>query len=98
MEELAKVFGSHPGVIGWQIDNEIYPYSGGCFCPLCMEAFRAWLKNKYGTIGKLNQEWGMTRWSLEYGSFEDVLPPREGQWRHPSLRTEWISSDRQLLR
>lgn len=90
VEELAKVFGSHPGVIGWQIDNEIYPYSGGCFCPLCMEAFRVWLKNKYGTIGKLNQEWGMTRWSLEYGSFEDVLPPREGQWRHPSLRTEWI--------
>ena len=44
--EMAKVFGDHPGVIGWQIDNEIFPYSDGCFCPLCKDAFRKYLKNK----------------------------------------------------
>lgn len=25
----AQLFAHHPGVIGWQIDNEIFPYSGG---------------------------------------------------------------------
>lgn len=89
VEEMAKRFAHHPGVIGWQIDNEIFPYSGGCFCPLCVQAFRDYLKKKYKTIGELNKKWGMVRWSLEYNSFDDIQPPRDGQWRHPSLRVEW---------
>ncbi len=90
VEEMAKVFAAHPGIIGWQIDNEIFPYGGGCYCPLCQSAFRDYLRERYGTIETLNEKWGMVRWSLEYRSFEDVLPPREGQWVHPSLNAEWI--------
>ena len=90
VEELAREFGGHPGVIGWQIDNEIFPYGDRCYCPLCVEAFRGYLREKYGTIENLNAAWGMVRWSLDYKSFSDVLPPREGQWRHPSLCTEWF--------
>ena len=89
VEEMAKRFAHHPGVVGWQIDNEIFPYSSGCFCPLCIKAFRNYLKDKYKTVEELNRKWGMTRWSLEYDSFEDVQPPRDGQWRHPSLQVEW---------
>ena len=89
VEEMAKRFAHHPGVVGWQIDNEIFPYSSGCFCPLCIKAFRNYLKDKYKTAEELNRKWGMTRWSLEYDSFEDVQPPRDGQWRHPSLQVEW---------
>ena len=88
-EQLAKEFGSHPGVIGWQIDNEIFPYGEGCYCPLCKSAFRTYLKEKYGTPERLNKAWGMYRWSLNYDSFDDVDPPRPGQWKHPSLETEW---------
>lgn len=88
-EQLAREFGSHPGVIGWQIDNEIFPYGEGCYCPLCKNAFREYLKGKYGTPEKLNEAWGMYRWSLDYNSFDDVDPPRAGQWQHPSLATEW---------
>ena len=87
--ELAKAFGKHPGVIGWQIDNEIFPYNEGCYCPLCRSGFRAYLKEKYGTPENLNAKWGMQRWSLEYKSFDDVLPPVRGRWEHPSLQTEW---------
>ena len=90
VEELAKFFGNHPGIIGWQIDNEIYPYKDGCYCPACVKEFRIFLKQKYGTIENLNEKWGMGRWSLEYPSFDNIQPPRSGQWRHPSLRTEWI--------
>lgn len=87
--EMAKIFGDHPGVIGWQIDNEIFPYYEGCYCELCQNAFRVYLKNKYGTTEKLNKSWGMSRWSLDYDTFEDIEPPYSKEWRHPSLRTEW---------
>lgn len=87
--EMAKAFADCKGIIGWQIDNEIYPYGEGCFCDGCKNAFRAYLKKKFGSTEKLNKAWGMTRWSLEYDSFDDVEPPYPAQWRHPSLRTEW---------
>ena len=86
---LAKRYGAHPAVVGWQIDNEIFPYNEGCYCPLCQKGFRAYLKEKYGSVRALNEKWGMHRWSLEYASFDDVLPPVRGRWEHPSLQTEW---------
>lgn len=86
---LAEMFGGHPGVIGWQIDNEIFPYSGGCYCENCQRAFRKYLKKIYGDIQNLNKSWGMLRWSLGYGDFEEIQPPYPKQWRHPSLRKAW---------
>lgn len=32
----------------------------------------------------------MTRWSLDYPSFDSVEPPAPDEWYHPSLYTEWI--------
>lgn len=87
--QMAKVFGSHPGVIGWQIDNELYPYGGGCYCPLCREAFRQYIKRQFGTIEALNEAWGMARWSLDYQSFDAINPPLPDQWKHPSLVKAW---------
>ena len=87
---LAKHFGRRPGVIGWQIDNELYPYDWGCRCGLCVKAFRKYLAEKYHTVDELNAKWGMTRWSLDYPSFDSVEPPAPDEWYHPSLYTEWI--------
>ena len=88
-EQLARRFGNHPGVVGWQIDNELYIYREGCYCPLCRAAFQAYLRERYGSPEELNRRWGMARWSLEYSSFDEVEPPRPDEWRHPSLRTAW---------
>lgn len=88
-EQLARRFGTHPGVVGWQIDNELYIYRDGCYCSLCRAAFHKYLKEQYGTVEVLNHRWGMARWSLEYSSFDEVEPPRPDEWRHPSLRTAW---------
>lgn len=88
-EELGKAFGGHKGVIGWQLDNEIYPYNEGCFCEKCKSAFRDYLKDKYKTADNLNKAWGMARWSLSYEGFGDVQPPYPRQWKHPSLRKAW---------
>ena len=87
--KMAETFAGRPGVIGWQIDNEIFPYNEGCFCENCKAAFRMWLKEKFGTIENLNKAWGMARWSLTYDSFADIEPPYPRQWRHPSLRKAW---------
>ncbi|MBO5374432.1 MAG: beta-galactosidase, partial [Clostridia bacterium] len=88
--ELAKAFANHPGVIGWQIDNEIYPYDYGCYCDRCKEEFREYLKKKFGTVENLNKSWGMYRWSLDYSSFDEVLPPSWKAWENPSRVVEWL--------
>ena len=87
--KMAETFAKNPAVVGWQIDNEIYPYNEGCFCENCKAAFRVWLKDKFGSIENLNKAWGMARWSLTYDGFDDIEPPYPRQWRHPSLRKAW---------
>ncbi len=87
--ELAKAFVGKKGVIGWQIDNELFPYGLGCYCPLCKSAFHGYLRKKYGDVKTLNSAWGMDRWSLTYDEFEEVIPPVGERWEHPSLRKAW---------
>jgi len=94
---MAKELGHHPGLIGWQIDNELFVAWEGCFCDRCVAHFRERLKKKFGTIDALNAAWHMDRWSLEYASFDKVLPPRCGRWDHPSLMIEWVQFQNDLL-
>ena len=86
---MCEAFSGHPAIVGWQIDHEIAAYDGGCFCPLCKAKFKEYLKIKYKTIENLNKTWGARRWSLDYLSFDDVIPPRYDTWNHPSLLIEW---------
>lgn len=85
--ELAKRFGRHPAVVGWQIDNEVYPYSA-CWCPVCREGFRQYLQQRYGTIEAFNAALDLARWSISYDSFASIEPPRE--WAHPSIKALWF--------
>lgn len=60
---MAKHFGNHPAVIGWQIDNEIgHEGSDIDHSQTSLKAFRVWLKNKYKTIRALNESWGNVFW------------------------------------
>lgn len=70
---LAKRYAHNPAVILWHVSNEI---SGQCFCPLCQEKFREWVKEKYhGDIEAVNDAWWTTFWSQRYSSFEEIEPP-----------------------
>lgn len=90
---MGKEFGRDPNVIGWQIDNEVYPHPSrrGCRCPVCVDCFHRWLRERYGTIEKLNQTWGMDIFSLAFQSFDQIPYPRADTWHHPSLLTAWMS-------
>lgn len=88
---LAELFGRDERVIGWQIDNEVDIWQEwGCYCEVCVAAFRRRLRSKFGTIDALNAAWGTNLWSQTYQSFEQVPAPRPGYCHHPSLLTEWI--------
>lgn len=97
VEKMCEALKGVEGIIGWQIDNEVsyideglYGGADGCYCELCAEKFQKYLKEKYKTIENLNSLWVTARWSQQYSSFEDILPPKRGLWRHPSLYTEWL--------
>lgn len=86
-EKLAERYGKHPAVIGWHISNE---YGGKCYCPLCQEAFRAWLEKKYdGDLHKMNFEWWTTFWSHTYDSFDQVESPSPMGDTFSGLELDW---------
>ncbi len=66
---LAQRYGAHPALLLWHIGNE---FTGYCYCDLCMAAFRLWLRNKYGTLEKLNHAWWATFWSHRFTSWDQV--------------------------
>ena len=70
--ELAKRFDHHPAVILWHISNE---FGGECHCPLCQQAFRDWLKERYQTIDEVNRRWNTAFWSHTYQSFDQIESP-----------------------
>lgn len=90
-ERMAREFGQHPNVIGWQIDNEIAAFDHGCFCPHCIEAFKAHLQERYGTIEALNRRWNLNLFSQEYASFDQIPQPKPHTWHSPHLKFEWAT-------
>ncbi len=84
---LAQRYANHPAVIAWHISNE---YNGACYCPLCVAAFREWLKQKYGTLENLNKQWWTAFWSHTYTEWEQIEPPSPmGERRVHGLSLDW---------
>jgi beta-galactosidase len=108
--EIARHYGRHPHVAGFQIDNEpAQEGTGRCCCPVCTSRFRLWLERKYGSIAEFNRRCGAVFWSQEYDSFEQVNPPVNqiepgalpqilAYYENPTLRLDFerFSSDSQI--
>lgn len=84
---LAQRYGHHPAVKMWHVSNE---YGGECHCPLCQQAFRNWLKQKYKTIEELNHQWWTAFWSHGYSSFDEIESPApHGETSIAGLVLDW---------
>ncbi len=89
---------AHPAIIGFQVDNE--PGNAILFNHAVFERFRDDLRRRYGTVERLNQEWGLTFWSHRLGDWSDLwrpdtnsLPQYDLAWRlfQADLTTDFMA-------
>jgi beta-galactosidase len=73
---MARRYGRHPAVAMWHIGNEYGCHVPACYCERSAEAFRHWLKVRYGELDRLNEAWGGAVWSQDYTGWDQVEPPR----------------------
>ena len=96
---LAERYGAHPAVELWHVSNEYGCHVSHCYCDVSADAFRGWLRARYGPIEALNDAWGTAFWSQSYSTFDEVYPPRTAPtFRNPTqlLDFDRFSSDELL--
>ena len=87
-EKLAERYKNHEALGLWHISNE---FGGSCHCPMCQEAFREWLKEKYDNdLEKLNYEYWSDFWSHTYTSWDQIeSPSSKGDMSVNGLSLDW---------
>ena len=87
--QLAERYKNHPALMLWHVSNE---YHDDCHCELCQEAFRQWLRCKYGTLEVLNGSWDNAVWSHCYTDWAQIRSPQPwpaGEWSMLALGMDW---------
>jgi beta-galactosidase len=89
--QMAQHYAETPGVIGWQIDNELtLGSSGRCYCRYCRAGFQDWLREKYKTLDAINADWGTAFWSNIYTDFTQIpVPLPSGAPPNPGLALDY---------
>lgn len=87
-EQLATRYGTHSMLSLWHVNNE---YSGFCYCDLCENAFRDWLKKRYNNdLDKLNRAYWSTFWSHTYRDWNEIEAPSPiGERQVHALNIDW---------
>lgn len=86
---MAQHYKNHPGVIGWQIDNELGgPY---CYDPYCQAGFQKWCRAKYSSLDSLNKAWGTVFWGHTYTAWSEIPLPWNtlAKVSNPSLQLDY---------
>ncbi len=85
---LAERYKNHEALLVWHISNE---YGGECHCPLCQEAFRKWVYDRYnGDLDKLNHDWWAHFWSHTYTDWSQIESPSAiGETAFNALALNW---------
>ena len=71
VDKLAERYKGYENIVAWHVSNE---YCGECYCDNCAKAFREWLRNRYGTIEKVNEVWNTSFWSHTFYDFDEIVP------------------------
>lgn len=101
VDAMVTHFREVPGVIGWQVDNELNTHFADDHNQAALLAFRRWLEQRYGNVDALNGAWGNCFWSQTVRSFDEVLIPID--MRPAAVNTsamldykrflQWLSAD-----
>ncbi len=97
VENLARKLGQHPQLVAWQIDSGLGGHqSEWSFNEDTRLEWQNWLKLKYETVERLNEQLGLRYWSQVVSSFDEVPMPMYAPTAHnPALLLDWyrFSSD-----
>ncbi|SCE72805.1 beta-galactosidase [Micromonospora coriariae] len=95
---VADRYAEHPAVVMWHVSNELGCHNVHCYCDVSAEAFRGWLRERYGDLDRLNDAWGTAFWSQRYGDWAEINPPRTAPtFANPTQQLDFLrfSSDEQ---
>lgn len=92
VEKMAEHYAKSPVVIGWQIDNELNCEVNEFYSEADSNAFRAYLKKKFGTLDALNQALGTVFWNQTYSDWSQLYIPRVNAINsyNPHLQLEYF--------
>ena len=103
--KLMSHYSSHPGIIGYQVDNETG--HGQLYNPDVFQKFLWYLKEKYETVDRLNEVWGLTYWSHRINEWDELwkpdgnsTPAYDLEWRRfqASLVTDFLKEQIKIMR
>jgi beta-galactosidase len=90
IRRLAERYRDHPALVAWHINNEFACHTAECHSDASTVAFRAWLKDKYGSLDVLNAAWGTDFWSQRYADWTEILTPRRAPYhRNPAQQLDY---------
>ncbi|MFB9237660.1 beta-galactosidase [Plantactinospora siamensis] len=98
VEAVAGRYAGHPAVVLWHVSNELGCHNAHCYCDVSAEAFRRWLRDRYGDLATLNAAWGTAFWSQRYHDWAEINPPRTAPtFANPTQQLDFLrfSSDEQ---
>jgi beta-galactosidase len=75
-EAMARRYGAHDAIVGWQTDNELCCHDTTLSASDATRgAFQNWCSKQYTSIDALNTAWGNVFWSMEYQDFSSIELP-----------------------
>jgi beta-galactosidase len=70
--KLAHRYAAKSNLAVWHVSNE---YGNICYCDQCADAFREWLKLRYGTLDEVNKRWYSQFWGHRYTDWSQIETP-----------------------
>ena len=93
IRQVVGRYRDHPAIIGYQVDNE--PGLRLLYNTDVFEKFVDWLRRRYGTVDRLNEEWGLVYWSHRLSRWSDLWRP-EGNFQ-PQYDLAWRRFQAELV-
>ena len=93
IRKMMEHYANHPGIIGFQVDNEATPRDVNNYN--FNVSFVNYLKKKFKTPETLNKIWGLNYWGMTIDSWEE-LAPRDGI-TNTAYKLEWERFSRKAV-